>query len=236
MGAEDRALIRALRDALAAQACPSQAEAMQRYMKSELPFHGLKAEPLRKTCKQVFSRHPLACFEAFRDTILALYREAEHREERYAAVQLARLPRYRQYLTLNALPMLEEMIVTGAWWDLVDGIAAHLIGTLLRDHPSKMKPLMRRWATHDDIWKRRTAILSQLGFKQDTDLDLLFDCIEPSLGRHEFFLRKAIGWALRQHAWTDPQIIEDYVRRHDARLSPLSKREALKNVKRRRAR
>ena len=82
----------------------------------------------------------------------------------------------------------------------------------------------------DRLWKRRTAILSQLTFKQDTDLDLLYDCIGPSLPSKEFFLRKAIGWALRQYAWIDPAEVERYVREHEDELSPLSRREALKNV------
>ena len=80
------------------------------------------------------------------------------------------------------------------------------------------------------MWKRRTAILSQLTFKKDTDLKLLYDCIEPSIESKEFFLRKAIGWALRQYAWTDPKEIQRYVRVNETRLSPLSRREALKNL------
>ena len=89
---------------------------------------------------------------------------------------------------------------------------------------------MRAWSRSDDLWKRRSAILCQLTFKKDTDLDLLYAVIEPALGSREFFLRKAIGWALRQHAWTDPGEVRRYVREHDKELSGLSKREALKNV------
>lgn len=80
------------------------------------------------------------------------------------------------------------------------------------------------------MWKRRTAILCQLSFKADTDLSLLYDCIEPNLGDEDFFIRKAIGWALRQHAWTDGVEVQRYVERNRARLSPLSVREALKHV------
>ena len=80
------------------------------------------------------------------------------------------------------------------------------------------------------MWLRRTSIICQLGAKESIDLDLLTTCIEPNLADREFFIRKAIGWALRQHAWTDPAWVQDYVRRHEDRLSPLSRREALKNV------
>ena len=126
--------------------------------------------------------------------------------------------------------MYEEMITSGAWWDFVDAIATHQLGELLRKHPAEMSAILRQWAAGEDIWKRRSAILAQISFKGDTDLKLLYDCIEPSLGASEFFLRKGIGWALRQYAWTDPAEVIRFVRRHEARLSPLSKREALKNV------
>jgi 3-methyladenine DNA glycosylase AlkD len=93
-----------------------------------------------------------------------------------------------------------------------------------------MSGILRDWAVSSDIWKRRSAILAQLNFKRETDLKLLYDCIRPSLGASEFFLRKGIGWALRQYARTDPAEVIRFVRRNEARLSPLSKREALKHV------
>jgi 3-methyladenine DNA glycosylase AlkD len=126
--------------------------------------------------------------------------------------------------------MFEEMIVTGAWWDFVDVIASHQLGDILRAEPRRMKPLMRRWSTDRDMWKRRAAILCQLGLRRETDLDLLYACIEPSLESKEFFLRKAIGWALRQYAWTDPREVRRYVTANRERLSPLSVREAMKNI------
>src|SRR6266446_1809989 len=89
---------------------------------------------------------------------------------------------------------------------------------------------MLRWSRSEDMWKRRTSIICQLGFKEKTDLKLLYACIEPSLGSKEFFLRKAIGWALRQYAWSNPDEVRRYVRTHEHELSPLSKREALKNI------
>jgi 3-methyladenine DNA glycosylase AlkD len=89
---------------------------------------------------------------------------------------------------------------------------------------------MLAWSRSDDLWKRRSAILCQLTFKQDTDLGLLYAVIEPALPSREFFLRKAIGWALRQLAWTDPGEVRRWVRENEARLSGLSKREALKNL------
>ena len=229
--AANRALIQALRQGLRAAADPAKAPFMQAYMKSAMPYRGVQAQALRQVTKAAFARCPLGSFEEWRDTMLALWREATHREERYAAVELAGHRAYRELQTLDALPAYEEMIVSGAWWDTVDAIASHQIGELLRRHPKEMKPLLRAWAKGDDIWKRRAAILAQLSFKTETDLKLLYGCIRPSLGRPEFFLRKGIGWALRQYSRTDPAEIARYVREHDAVLSPLSKREALRNVK-----
>ena len=203
---------------------------MQAYMKSEMPYLGIQAVPFRKAANAVLAACPLDSFEDWRDAVFELWRKARFREERYAAIELVGYGKYREFRTLDALPIYEEMIVTGAWWDLVDSIASHRLGELLRRYPREMRPILRDWAVSDDIWKRRSAILAQLGFKHETDLKLLYACIRPSLDRPEFFLRKAIGWALRQYAWTDPKEVTRYVRDHESRLSPLSRREALKNV------
>ena len=229
--AANAGLIGALRRALRAASDPAKAPVMQAYMKSEMPYLGVQATPLRQAIKPVLAARPLSSFEVWRDTLLALWRGARYREERYAAIELAGCPAYRRFQTLDALPVYEEMIVSGAWWDLVDSLASHQIGGLLRRYPAEMKPVLRAWASDTDIWKRRAAILAQLGFKSETDLKLLFGCIRPSLGRPEFFLRKGIGWALHEHAKSDARAVIEYVRRHETRLSPLTRREALRNVR-----
>jgi 3-methyladenine DNA glycosylase AlkD len=121
------------------------------------------------------------------------------------------------------------MIVDGAWWDYVDAIATHRLRELLERHPRPMTRTMRSWSRSPDLWKRRSAILCQVGRKQATDLELLFACIEPNLADRDFFVRKAIAWALRDYAWTDLATVERWVEEHASRLSPLSRREALKN-------
>jgi 3-methyladenine DNA glycosylase AlkD len=225
-------LIRALRKALRELADPSKAPLMQAYMKSAMPYLGIQAVPFRKAAKAVLAAHPLNSFEEWRDTGLELWRGARYREERYAVIELVGHRSYQKFRTLDALPLYEEMITSGAWWDYVDSIASHRLGELLRRYPKELPAILRDWAVSDDLWKRRSAILAQLGFKGDTDLKLLYDCMRPSLDRPEFFLRKAIGWALRQHAWTDPKEVVRFVKAHEKQLSPLSKREALKNVSR----
>jgi 3-methyladenine DNA glycosylase AlkD len=203
---------------------------MQAYMRSAMPYRGVMMPVQRQIWRQVFGAHPLPDGATWRSAVLALWREARFREERYAAIALTGDQRYRAYQTLETVSVYEELIVTGAWWDYVDEIASNRIGPLLTAYPRPMKQLLRRWSRDRDIWKRRTTILAQLTFKDRTDLALLYDCIQPNLADREFFIRKAIGWALRQYAWTDPREIRRYVADHEHELSGLSRQEALKNI------
>jgi 3-methyladenine DNA glycosylase AlkD len=226
---------------------------MQAYMKSEMPFRGVPAPAQRALWRELFTPAPLATFHEWQRVVLTLWREAEYREERYAAIALADWPTYQAFRTRRALPMIEEMIVSGAWWDFVDALATHHLGDVLAAEQEagrgvQMRTLLLTWARGQNLWKRRAAILCQIGFKHDTDLELLYACIEPSLPdgaqgptkagphivtrdiRHDFFIRKAIGWALRQYARIDPEEVTRYVDANRARLSPLSVREALKRA------
>lgn len=209
---------------------PERATAMQAYMKSTMPFHGVGSPEMRRVCKELFATVALDSAATWEAAVLELWRGAKYREELYAAVELTGDRRARGWQTMAALPMYEEMIVGGAWWDVVDAIAPNRLGQILRNDRGAMQQAMLAWSIDGNLWKRRSAILCQLKFKGETDLDLLYACIEPSLSSREFFLRKAIGWALRQYAWTNPGEVARYVRSRDAALSSLSKREALKNI------
>ena len=226
----DHRLIAAMRAALARLADPAKAPAMQAYMRSAMPFRGVQTPQLRAACRAVFAEHTLGSFAQWQTTVLALWRDAQYREERYAALALAGDRRYREYRRLDALSMYEEMIVTGAWWDYVDDLAIHRVGELLRREPGPMRAAMLAWATDANLWKRRTAILCQVAQKAATDEDLLFACLAPNLGDPDFFIRKAIGWALREYARTAPDEVRAFVHAHEIRLSALSVREALKNL------
>lgn len=212
-----------------AAADPRKAPAMQAYMKSAMPYYGINLPEINAICRRVFAEHPLASCRAWRSAVREVWRRAVRREERYAAVALLGWKPHGRCLTPEAMPLLEEMIVSGAWWDHVDAIA-HFVGVVLREHPQEMKPLMRAWSTDSNLWKRRVSIICQLGFKRETDLELLYANIEPNLADRDFFIRKAIGWALRQYAWADPAEVVRFVHRHEARMSALSRREALKNA------
>jgi len=215
---------------LRAIADPARAPAMQAYMKSNMPYLGVSAVPLRQACKTLFAGLAWADSAAWQADVLAIWHEAEFREQRYAAIELTGLRNARGFQTTEALPMYAEMIVTGAWWDHVDNIAGPRFWPLLQNDRTAMTAAMRAWAHDANMWKRRSAIICQLHAKAETDLDLLYAAIEPSLDSKEFFLRKAIGWALRQYARVDPDEVRRYVAANEMRLSGLSRREALKRI------
>jgi 3-methyladenine DNA glycosylase AlkD len=223
-------LLRLARRELGRAADPQKAPFMQAYMKSTMPYHGVSAPLLRASCKNIFCQVELVSRADWRAKVLELWRGARFREERYAAILLTGDKRAAAFQTPAAMSLYEEIIVTGAWWDYVDEIASNRVGPILRDHKIPMKKKMLAWSTSPNLWKRRTSIICQLRSKQHTDLGLLYACIEPSLDSKEFFLRKAIGWALREYAWTDAAEVKRYVRQKSDRLSGLSYREALKNV------
>jgi 3-methyladenine DNA glycosylase AlkD len=225
-------IARALRKRLMTAGDAARASAQQAYMKSSMPYAGVPMSNVRSIARDVLGALALDEADAWADTIRAIWRGAQVREERYAAIVLARLPRHRAHRTPAALPLYEELIVTGAWWDFVDEIAVHLVGELLSAHPKPVTKTLTVWSRDDDLWKRRTAIIAQLGFKDATDADSLFRWIEPSLASKEFFLRKAIGWALREYSKTAPDVVRRYVAEHADELSPLSRREALKVLER----
>ena len=229
-------LVLDIRQALADNANPTKSEGMRAYMKSEMPFRGVQKPARRKLVNSVLRAYPLEDKPVWQDTVLDLWRNAEYREERYIALDIAGAPMYLDFRTLDILPMLEEMVVTGAWWDYVDEVATHRLRELLERYPTDMARHMRSWSLDDNMWKRRSSIICQINRKDQTDLHLLFDCIDPNLSHPDFFIRKGIGWALRSLAWTDLSTVEEYVARNHEHISKLSAREALKNADKIRAR
>ena len=219
-----------VRKALVAVADAKKAPQMQAYMKSSMRYHGVTAPVLKATIREVFADYAPRNAKAWRADVLELWQNAKFREERYAAIALSGHHAARPFQTLEALPMYEEMIVSGAWWDYVDALAESRVGGLLLSYPKEMRKTMLAWSKCPDMWKRRVSIICQLKRREETDLELLYACIEPSIDSKEFFLRKAIGWALREVAWTNPEETIRYVKENEDRLSGLSQREALKNV------
>jgi 3-methyladenine DNA glycosylase AlkD len=220
-------LVDAVRRELALVTDPAKAGDMQRYMKSAMPFRGVTKPERTRLAKVLFAAQPFTAPEPWIEAVLELWRGAEYREERYLALDLTGA--YPRWQSTGLLPLYDELIVTGAWWDFVDEIASRRIGPILRADHAAVAAVMRTWSRDADRWRRRTSVICQLGSKAATDADLLADCVEANLADPDFFLRKGIGWALREQAKTDPGWVLAFVRTHPT-LSPLSRREALKHL------
>lgn len=223
-------LLASLRSRLRAAGDSDRAKQMQAYMKSAMPYHGVPAPQVRVFCKEAFAPLAFAEREDWETAVCEIWDGAKFREERYCAIALTNVRAARAFQTPDAMPLYEKLVVEGAWWDYVDEIATNRVGPILRSHFAPMKKLMLRWSKDANMWKARTSILSQCRSRAETDLELLYACIEPSMGSKEFFLRKAIGWALREYARTDMNEVKRYVKQNESRLSGLSKREALKHA------
>lgn len=225
--------IESLRAELAAVADPQRAPQMQSYMKSELPFYGVAMAQTRRLVRQLDRLYPCETRQAWTSTIVTLFDTARYREEKYAALELADLRSYAAYRDGQNLDLWRHLIVTGAWWDIVDNVASALVGQALRADSQVVRPVMVAWASDADMWLRRTAIICQLGSKADTDLELLQHAIDANVEGtrygSEFFIRKAIGWALRQYARQDAEWVRTFVAERRHQLSGLSQREALKH-------
>lgn len=225
------ALIRA---GLAGLADPGRAASQQAYMKSAMPFYGVGVPRVRQLTGAALATRPPADRESWEAVVRELWDEATHREERYAALAVLRHRSSRLWLTPEALPLVRHLVVTGAWWDLVDE-TAHVLEAILAADPAGTVPVIDQWSDAGDLWLRRVAILSQLQRGPHTDTGLLERCIRRNvLGSdfgEEFFIRKAIGWALRQYARVSPEWVRAFLDAHNEELSPLSRREAAKYLR-----
>lgn len=222
--------VKDLRRELKARGDPKRAEQMRAYMKSALPYYGVPLPEARKVFRQLGKKLAFSDAGLFEATVRYVFTEAKRREERYAALALLALPANRKFQTIDALPLYEALIVEGAWWDLVDEVATHFLLPLLRSDRVAIEKTLRAWAASDDLWLRRSAIIAQVLAHEETDLKLLFSVIEPAIEEKEFFLRKAIGWALRAAGKEFPKEVRAFVEKHRARLSGLSIREAEKSL------
>ncbi|MFC4222910.1 DNA alkylation repair protein [Lysinibacter cavernae] len=220
-------LVAQIRARLAEGADPERAAGAKAYLKSRDEHLGVRMPEVRAIVKQAARDHPPASLDQLIEAATTLWREASVREEKHAAIDLTGL---RLALgRLELLPLLTEMITGGAWWDLVDAVASRN-AALLDAHPTEMTENVRVWIGSDNMWLRRSAIICQLKRKDRTDLALLTEAIDQNAGDPEFFIRKAIGWALREYSRVDPGWVTDFVDARATVLSPLSRREAVRNI------
>jgi 3-methyladenine DNA glycosylase AlkD len=227
-----RDLVDAVRETLAVHADPARAAGQQRYMRSHLPYRGLTSPQLAATLCPLLADPGLRMpsRDEWEATIRALWDGAAYREEWYAAIALGRHRPYRGWVDSGSMPLWRGLVVTGGWWDVVDDIATHLVRDVRLANPEVEGLRLREWATSEELWLRRTAIIAQVGVGSRVDRALLVDTIEPNLSDGDAFIRKAIGWALRDHARVAPDWVRSFVDRHADDLSGLSRREALKHL------
>lgn len=222
-------LLDAIRAGLRSGANPERAVGQQRYMKSEMPFLGLTS-PQRHELLAPLLADPALRIDSrseWERSIRELWDGAQFREDRYAALALLRHRTYRSWRDPDVMPLVEHLVVTGAWWDHVDEVG-NVVGEVLLLDPEGEGLRMRAWSEREDLWLRRSAIISQLRHRDRTDTTLLEDVIEPNLDDREFFIRKAIGWVLRDVGKRRPTEVADWLAPRTHRASGVTMREATK--------
>lgn len=195
-----------------------------RYMREQFPFFGLQKPKRAKIQKDLFLRHPILTESHLEREVRALFKSQE-RELHYAAIDL--LFHYRHLWSKKTLVLVEKLIEEKSWWDTVDTLASKILGTLLIQFRDLI-PTVSAWKRDKNLWKRRSSLIFQLQWKEKTDEKLLFQTILSLAAEKEFFIQKAIGWALRQYARTNPKAVTEFVKKNEMSLSPLAKREAIR--------
>jgi 3-methyladenine DNA glycosylase AlkD len=200
-------------------------EAMEKYMRNQFAFFGIKTPERNALMREFLKENGKPPVDELPAIVRSLWREPQ-RECQYAAMTL--LDKRARYLTKDHLPLIEEMILTGSWWDTIDLIASNMVGRI--HEKDNAEEHLEKWIHSDNFWLNRTAILHQLKYKQKTDEKRLFRYILMHNESKEFFIQKAIGWALREYSKTKPEAVQQFIEREN--LAPLSKREGLKHINR----
>jgi 3-methyladenine DNA glycosylase AlkD len=215
-----------VRTALTTVADPSAVEPMQAYMKGRFCFLGVKTPARRLATADLLTAARTSTPEVLLQFAEDCWKEDEREFQHVAADALKEGHRQLDARHLNALA---SLVVSKSWWDTVDVLASWPVGSIVQNHPESVV-VMDGWVDDADMWMTRTAILHQLRRKRTTDVDRLFAFALRRGADTEFFIRKAIGWSLRQYAHVEPDRVAAFVATNQSGLSPLTRREALKNV------
>lgn len=199
---------------------------MHNYLRGLFTFYGLKTNDRRVIFKEACLNHKDKIKTDCRDIARDLYAK-EKRDYHYCAVELLTKELKKKFVK-NDIHLIEFLIINHSWWDTVDAIAKYLAGGYLQQFPEETTVVIDRFSNSDNMWLNRTAILFQLGYKKDTNQAILFEQCLKHKDSKEFFIQKAIGWALREYGKTNPEAVREFVT--TAALKPLSTREALKNL------
>jgi 3-methyladenine DNA glycosylase AlkD len=215
-----------LKKLLEQNANPAQAAPMKKYMRDQFEYLGIKSPQMAELQREFIKEHGLPPIEGL-DQIARELWSLPYREFQYTAISL--LGKLEKKLEPESITTVEYLLVTKSWWDTVDTLAGHTVGAQFKRFPKVKAKYLKKWRKSENFWLRRTTLLFQLGYKEETDFDLLCEIIQENLGSDEFFINKAIGWALRQYAWINPAPVKKFVGA-TKELSPLSRKEALKNI------
>ena len=200
---------------------------MAAYLKTDMPFYGVQKAGRAPVVRELRRSCPPADRSDYVAVVEALW-NLPHREEKYLAIGYARS--FDAYIDAESLPLFASLVVEGAWWDLVDEVAIKLVGRALAKERVSVTPTVSRWIGSPDLWLRRTSIICQIGHKEGTDTVLLDGACAGNLADEDFFIRKAIGWALRDFARTAPEWVRAWCTTHADEMSGLSYREATKHL------
>ncbi len=207
---------------------PEEAVKMEAYLKNLFPLYGIKAPIRKRLLKETINDFKT---ELTRNNVIEivniLYKKPQ-RELHYCAIELGDCFLKKKY-KVSDIDFIEKLIITNSWWDSVDFIAKHILGNYLFQFPDQIPIVIKKFSSSEIMWLNRSAILFQLGYKDKTDEKLLFELCEEHKSSNEFFIRKAIGWALREYSKVNPKAVAKFVSK--AKLKPLSQKEALKRIK-----
>jgi 3-methyladenine DNA glycosylase AlkD len=205
---------------------PENAVAMAKYMRNHFSFFGIKTDERRRIFKTIWKENAKEVDQNPREIAWQLFAK-QQRELQYCAIEILTKQLKGNYKKED-IHLIEKMITTNSWWDSVDTIAKFILGDYLLEYPLETKKVIERFSNSNNMWLIRSAILFQLGYKAKTNFDVLQSECEKHKNSNAFFIQKAIGWALREYAKTNPEAIKKFVTNTD--LKPLSKKEALKNI------
>lgn len=201
------------------------AKGAKAYLLNQFEFYGIKTPLRRKLCKDFYKANPIKDHNELSKLIKECFGEPQ-RELHYFAIEL--LGYHKKLWSNKTLPLIEWMITHNSWWDSVDSTNSFVIGKYFLQFPEAIEPVTSKWNQSSNKWLQRMSILFQLIYKEKTNTTLLTEYIENTQLEEDFFIRKAIGWALRSYANTDAKWVIQFVKAHP-QLSNLSKREALKH-------
>lgn len=197
---------------------------MANYLKNNFIFFGIKTEQRRTIFKSNYEKYKLEVKSNFREIVWELYQKQE-REFHLCAIDLL-LKEFKNNYRLEDIQFIEKLITTHSWWDSVDTLAKYQLGGYLKQFPKETEEVIRRFSSASNLWLNRSAILFQLSYKEKTDFNLLKSECEKHKHSREFFIQKAIGWALRDYSRFNPKGVKEFVL--SSQLKPLSTREALR--------